>query len=255
MITSFSALVLGIIEGFTEFLPISSTAHLILAVDLLNIDHSDFTKTFEIVIQSGAILAVLVLYFRKFMDLEVLKRVVVAFIPTGILGLIFYKSVKTYLIGNIPVVLWALGVGGMLLIIFEYLFKEKDTVSDVKNISYGKAAGIGLFQSIAMIPGTSRAAATIVGGMFMGLRREVVVEFSFLLAVPTMLAATVLDLFKNSNAFSYSEFGVLTVGFITSFIMAIVGIKFLLGYIRKHSFMRFGIYRIILVGLFILFLL
>lgn len=251
MITHFTAFILGIVEGFTEFLPISSTAHLILASDLMRIAQSDFTKTFEIVIQSGAILAVIALYWKRFLEWESLKKIAAAFIPTGILGLALYKVVKTYLIGDTTIVLWSLALGGIALILFEKLFAEKDTVANLKDITYKQAVGIGLFQAIAMVPGVSRSAATIVGGMILGLRRELIVEFSFLLAVPTMLAATGLDLVKSAHAISSSEFGVLAIGFVVSFATAIVGIKFLLGYVRKHTFTAFGVYRILLVLAFL----
>ncbi|MBI2627024.1 MAG: undecaprenyl-diphosphatase UppP [Parcubacteria group bacterium] len=252
---AFSSIILGIVEGFTEFLPISSTAHLTLAADLLRLPQSDYMKTFEIVIQSGAILAVIALYWKKFLNLEILKRIIIAFIPTGIVGLIFYKLVKTYLIGNISVSLSALVIGGLFLILFEQFYKEKLGEQDVLAISYKKAFWIGLCQSIAIIPGVSRAAATIIGGMFLGIKRKTIVEFSFLLAVPTMIAATGLDLFKNFNSFSSSQANLLTIGFITSFLMALVSIKFLLSYIKNHTFTNFGIYRIILVIVFVLFFL
>jgi len=251
MITHITAFILGIVEGFTEFLPISSTAHLILASDLLRIAQSDFTKTFEIVIQGGAILAVVALYWHRFLEWESLKKIVAAFIPTGILGLALYKVVKTYLLGDTAVVLWSLAAGGVALILFEKLFAEKDTVANIKDITYKQAVGIGLFQSIAMVPGVSRSAATIVGGMILGIRRELIVEFSFLLAVPTMLAATGLDLVKSAHSFSASQFGVLAIGFAVSFVTAIVGIKFLLGYVRHHTFTAFGVYRILLVLAFL----
>jgi undecaprenyl-diphosphatase len=265
MVTGLSALLLGVVEGFTEFLPISSTAHLILASKLLGISQSGFAKTFEISIQSGAILAVLALYWRKFLDLETLKKVAVAFIPTGIIGLLLYKLVKDFLLESMGVVLLALGIGGALLILFEYLFERKldkgstagapDAAQHAESISYKKALGVGIFQSIAIIPGVSRAAATIIGGMLMGIKRETIVEFSFLLAVPTMLAATGLDLWKNAGAFSSSEMGVLAIGFVASFAMAIVGIKFLLRYIKRHTFTSFGIYRIVLALAFLLVIL
>jgi undecaprenyl-diphosphatase len=252
MLTAFSSLILGIVEGFTEFLPISSTAHLTLVSDLLGIAQSEYVKTFEIAIQSGAILAVVALYWRKFLDWEVLKRVAVAFVPTSIIGLALYKVIKAHLIGNIAVTLWALAVGGLLLILFEKFHKERQGEENITAVSYKKSFVIGLCQSVAMIPGVSRAAATIVGGLLMGVRRETIVEFSFLLAVPTMLAATGLDLLKNWHAFSYSQMNLLVLGFISSFVMAVVSIKFLLSYIRKHTFTGFGVYRIILVALFLL---
>lgn len=257
MISQFSALILGLVEGFTEFLPISSTAHLILAARVLGISQSNFAKTFEIAIQSGAILAVVALYWRKFLNPEILKKIVVAFIPTGILGLVFYKIVKNYLLGDIAVVLWALGIGGALLILFEYLFERKvgtesiSTDVDIEKISYGRSFLVGAFQSVAMIPGVSRAAATIIGGMLLGIRRETIVEFSFLLAVPTLLAATGLDLLKSADAFSSSDFGILAIGFVASFLTAILSIKFLLRYIKRNTFTGFGVYRIALALAFL----
>ncbi|MDD4988843.1 MAG: undecaprenyl-diphosphate phosphatase [Candidatus Pacebacteria bacterium] len=250
--THFSALILGIVEGFTEFLPISSTAHLILVSKLIGISQDNFVKTFEIAIQSGAILAVIILFWKKFTNIENLKKIVVAFIPTGIIGLALYKIVKTYLLGNIPVVLSALLLGGIILIIFEKKFKEKTgtSVKNIQDMSYKQSAYVGLYQAIAIIPGVSRSGATILGGMLLGISRETIVEFSFLLAVPTMLAATGLDLLKNLHAFSSAQFGTLGLGFIASFVTAIIGIKFLLDYIRKHSFSAFGVYRIIIAILF-----
>lgn len=246
MITHITAFILGIIEGFTEFLPISSTAHLILASDILRVAQSNFTKTFEIVIQSGAILAVVALYWRRFLEWESVKKIIVAFIPTGVLGLGLYKIIKTFLLGDITIVLWSLAVGGVALILFERLFTERNTAANIKDITYRQAVGVGFFQAAAVIPGVSRSAATIVGGMVMGLRRDLIVEFSFLLAAPTMLAATGFDLVKNASLFSTDQVSVLVVGFFVSFLTAIISIKFLLGYIRHHSFTAFGIYRILL---------
>ena len=251
-----SAFILGIVEGFTEFLPISSTAHLNLASDLMGFAQSEYVKTFEIAIQSGAILAVITLYWKKFLDAEIMKRVAVAFVPTAIVGAALYKVIKSFLIGNTAIALWALALGGALLIFFEKFHKEP-TGERVRGLadstmSYKQSFFVGIFQSVAMVPGVSRAAATIVGGMLLGVRRAEIVEFSFLLAVPTMLAATGLDLLKSGGAFSASEFNVLAIGFVASFAMAIISIKFLLAYIRRHTFTAFGIYRILLVALFVL---
>lgn len=253
MLSIFQAIILGVVEGVTEFLPISSTAHLTLTADLLKLVQTDFMKSFEIIIQLGAIAAVVILYWRSFLDWEVLKRLAVAFIPTGILGLILYKLIKTYLLGNTNVILVTLVLGGIFIIAFEKWHQEKkDALEEIKNIPYKQCVLIGLCQSVAMIPGVSRSAATIVGGLALGLKRKTIVEFSFLLAVPTMLAATGLDLLKNMNSFSISQSQFLAVGFVTSFIMAIVGIKFFLAYIQKNSFTAFGIYRIAVVILFLL---
>lgn len=250
------AFIFGIIEGVTEFLPISSTGHLILTAHALGLSQTEFLKTFEIVIQFGAILSVVVLYWKSLLvNFEVLKRVVAAFLPTAVLGLIFYKVIKHFLMASNQVVLWSMFLGGICLIIFELLHREKDdALEDLGAISYRTSVLIGLFQSIAMIPGVSRSAATIVGGLVLGLRRKTIVEFSFLLAVPTMLAATGLDLIKNVNQFSIAQINVLSIGFVVSFVSALLGVKFLLSFIKHHSFISFGIYRIIVALFFWLFL-
>lgn len=245
------ALILGIIEGITEFLPISSTGHLILAGEILHIPSTEFQKSFDIIIQLGAILSVIVLYWNTLWDLDVIKKLFVAFIPTGVIGLLLYKTVKIYLLGDQVVVLGSLLLGGIALIAFELWHKESTAATaSIKEISYRHAALIGVFQSLAIIPGLSRSAATIVGGLLLGLRRATIVEFSFLLAVPTMLAASSLDILKNYQSFSSDQIGILSIGFITSFVVALLSIKFLLGYIRKHNFIPFGVYRILAAMLF-----
>ncbi len=256
MLNLLNATILGIVEGITEFLPISSTGHLILASKLLGITQTEFVKSFEIAIQLGAILSVFVLYWKKLLfETEVLKRVCVAFLPTAILGLAFYKLIKSYLIGNVPVVLWSLFLGGMCLIAFELLHKERpDAFEEIRNISYSKSFVIGLFQSVSMIPGVSRSAATIVGGLLVGMKRTTIVEFSFLLAIPTMAAATGLDLLKNASVFSFDQVSILAIGFIVSFFSALFAVKCLLAFIKKHTFLSFGIYRIAIVIIFLLFL-
>ena len=247
-----SALILGIVEGISEFLPISSTGHLILASQLLSLSQTNFLKSFEIIIQLGAILSVVVLYWKSFLNINLLKRLFVAFLPTGIIGLALYNIIKTYLLGSQAVVLWALAVGGVRIIVFELMHKEheSDHESVPLMVSYKHSFLIGLFQAIAIIPGTSRSAATIIGGLLLGLKRKTIVEFSFLLAVPTMLAATGLDLIKNASSFSTDQIGALSVGFVVSFVVALLSIKFLLRYVRNHSFIAFGVYRIALAVLF-----
>ncbi|PIR83626.1 undecaprenyl-diphosphatase [Candidatus Kaiserbacteria bacterium CG10_big_fil_rev_8_21_14_0_10_51_14] len=254
--TIFEALILGVVEGITEFLPISSTGHLILASSALGIADSEFLKTFEIAIQLGAILSVVALYWRSFLNIEILKRILVAFIPTGIIGLALYGTIKTHLLGNEAVVLWALALGGVALIVFELVHKEKEGASDnLEHVTYKQAAFVGLFQSIAIIPGVSRSAATIVGGLLLGIKRVAIVEFSFLLAVPTMGAATGLDLLQNADSFTSQQTLVLAIGFVTSFVVALGAIKFLLAFVRNHSFIPFGVYRIALAGIFFLWVL
>ena len=242
------AIIFGIVEGASEFLPISSTGHLILTARLLALAQTDFLKSFEIAIQLGAILSVLVLYSKSFLvNFEVIKRIVAAFLPTAILGFIFYKLIKKFLLSSDQVVLWSLFIGGIVLVLFEKIHRVKpDAIKDISEMSYAQAFWIGVFQSVAMIPGVSRSAATIVGGLILGFERKMIVEFSFLLAVPTMLAATGLDLLKNANAFSMDEFGFLLIGFSSSFVVALVCIKWLLRFVQSHSFIAFGIYRIVL---------
>jgi undecaprenyl-diphosphatase len=253
LITSF---ILGIVQGVSEFLPISSTGHMILASHLMGLTHTEFLKSFEIAIQAGTILSVVFLYWRKLLaDVEVIKRIIVAFIPTGVLGLTLYKLIKGYLLGSETVVLWSLLLGGIFLVVFELWYKEsEDATSEIRDLSYKNALIIGLFQSIAMIPGVSRSASTIVGGLILGLKRKTIVEFSFLLAVPTMLAATAYDLIKTGAQMSLPQIHYLAVGFITAFIVALLSIKFLLRFIQTHTFIPFGIYRIVLVILWFLLL-
>ncbi len=250
--TILHAVILGIIEGVTEFLPISSTGHLILTSHFLKLPSSEFIKNFEIVIQLGAILAVVVLYAKKLLlNRQILSQVVAAFIPTAVVGFVLYKIIKQFLLGNEVVVLWALFIGGVLLIIFEYFHNAPDNGGKVlENLSYRDSFIIGLFQSLAVVPGVSRAAATIVGGLILGYQRKQIVEFSFLLAVPTMLAASALDMYKSAGVFSGAEFGTLAIGFIVSFFTALIAIKWLLAFIKTHNFIWFGIYRIMIALVF-----
>ncbi|MBI4335728.1 MAG: undecaprenyl-diphosphate phosphatase [Candidatus Omnitrophica bacterium] len=249
----FHAVIFGIVEGITEFLPVSSTGHLILTADVLGIPHTEFLKTFEIAIQLGAILSVVVLYWRSFfVDKKTRHRVILAFIPTAIVGLLGYKFAREQLLGNSAVVIWSLLLGGIFLVMFELLYKEvEEVITEKDRISSGKAIIIGLFQAIAIVPGVSRSAATICGGLMLGLKRNVICEFSFLLAVPTMLAAAGADLIKSGRLFTMDEYMILATGFLVSFVVAMAGIKFLLGFIKRNNFIPFGVYRVILATIFL----
>ncbi len=248
--TIISSLVLGIVEGITEFLPISSTAHMEIAARLMGILQTDFVKTFEIVIQFGAILAVVVLYTSRIKSRpEIWKRVIAAFIPTGIIGFLLYKIIKNSLLGNFTVVVWALGIGGLIIILLEiFLSKSTETNSldEIEKMSYKNAFIIGTVQAIAVIPGVSRSAATVMAGRVLGMSRKAIVEFSFLLAVPTMLAASGYELYKSAPIFTTQESLMLIVGFVAAFVAALLSVKWLMNFVSKRDFKAFGVYRIIL---------
>lgn len=253
----FQVIILSAVEGISEFLPISSTGHLILASEILKIEQTEFVKSFEIFIQLGAILAVVFLYWKTLMqNKKVWSRVLAGFLPTAIIGFLLYKVVKLLLIGNAYITIASLFFGGIILIMLELIYKEKDHHAEkIEDISIKNAFFIGLFQSISIIPGVSRAAATIIGALFLGTKRKTAVEFSFLLAVPTMLAATGYDLVKSNLQFTTDEFLLLTIGFTGSFVVAFLTVKFFIVYVQKNNFIPFGIYRIIVAILFFVFVL
>lgn len=243
----FHALILSVVEGITEFLPISSTGHMILADTLLNLTETTFLKSFEIIIQLGAILAVLALNWKRLLtDKDTFLRVAVAFIPTALVGLVLYTYIKDVLLGNPWVVVWSLGIGGILLLLLEMFHKEKETHKDeIAKMTYPQAFVVGICQSLSVIPGVSRAAATIAGSLLLGMRREAAVEFSFLLAIPTMAAATGLDLLKSGKYFSGSQIELLSIGFIGAFITALVTVKWFIEFVKHHTFIPFAVYRIL----------
>jgi len=241
------AIILGIVEGITEFLPISSTGHLMVASSLMGIGEDSFTKAFMVAIQMGAILAVVVLYFKRFFkSLDFYYKLFVAFLPAGILGFLLIKEIDKML-GNVMVVVWTFFIGGIILLFIDSLFRNAEQEPD-KEIKYSNAFIIGLFQAISMIPGVSRSAATIVGGLTQKLNRKSAVEFSFFLAVPTMFVATAYKLFqfyKEGEGFHGQEIGLLLIGNVVAFGVAMLAIKFFITYLQKHGFRVFGIYRIL----------
>lgn len=248
----FDALILGAIEGVSEFLPISSTGHLIVASEFLGIRESDFLKMFEVAIQLGAIFAVMMIYKENLKkDISLWMKMAVAFVPTGVVGLLFYDEIKELFTSS--VVAYMFIIGGVAFIIAELWFKKvgiKDR--SLEDVTFMQAIGVGLFQVLAFIPGTSRSGATILGGMFLGLGRKGSTEFSFMLAIPTMGAATAYDIYKNYHLLDSSNTLLLLVGFISSFIFAFIAIKALLVYLSKFDYIPFGIYRIVF-GLVLLF--
>jgi len=248
------AVVLGIVEGITEFLPISSTGHLILVEDLLGFEGPP-GNVFEIIIQLGAILSVVWIYrvklWRTAMGMfspgpaqRLALNVLIAFLPAAIVGFLAHDFIKSVLFSP-WVVSVALIAGGIAILVIERVQKNP-TITAVEDMSMGKALAVGLFQCIAMIPGVSRAAATIMGALLVGVNRPAAAEFSFLLAIPTMFGATLYDLYKNHDTLTSDSLAVIAVGFVVSFLVALVVVKWLLRYISAHSFGAFAVYRIIL---------
>jgi len=253
--TIFQAIILGIVEGVTEFLPVSSTGHLILAEHLLRIPSSEFLKSFGIFIQLGAILAVVWLYFSKIIKSKKLwLPILIAFLPTGIMGALSYSFIKSHLLDSTQVTVLSLFFGGIALLLLDRFFNKQSATHSVKTLSPLRLSLIGVFQSLAFIPGVSRSAASIIGGLSVGLDRTASVEFSFLLAVPTMVIATGYDLLKSNLTFSPDSLVLLLVGFLVSFITAIVAIKSFLSFVTKRGFAPFAYYRIIIALLLFLFL-
>jgi len=251
--TLFHAILLSIIEGVTEFLPISSTGHMILAAHALNVPTTEFSKSFEVIIQSGAILAIIFLYAKRlFTDRKSWLKICIAFLPSGIVGFVLYKLIRQYLLGNPLIVVVTLFIGGIILILIGKYLKPKE--SKISDLTIPQALSIGLFQTISMIPGVSRSGATIIGGLLVGLSRKEAVEFSFLLAVPTMAAATGYDLIKSSLSFSLWEIQLLSIGFLGAFVTAFIAVKSFVSFIQKHSFSGFGVYRIILALIYWFFI-
>ena len=244
--TLFSAIIIAIVEGLTEFLPISSTGHMILTSAALGLDANDeFLKTFEISIQLGAILAITLMYIKRFFrGLDIYKKLIVAFLPTGVIGFLAYDFIKAYLFSPLVVSISLILGGAILIVIDKHVTSKASKVEEVENISIKNALFIGLIQSISMIPGVSRAGATIVGGVFNGFNKKQATEFSFLLAVPTMLAATGYDLIKTPLDFTAEQITMLITGLITAFIFAWLAVKVFLAIVNRYGFSYFGWYRI-----------
>lgn len=252
--TWLQTIVLGIVEGITEFLPISSTGHMIIASSIMGISKDDFTKLFEVCVQLGAILSVVALYWKKFFDFskwQFYLKLLVAFMPAAIMGGLFSKKIDALLESSLVVGV-SLFVGGIILLFIDMLFK-RSKINDIEEVKYPNAFVIGCFQVLAMIPGTSRSAATIVGGLQQRLTRKLAAEFSFYLAVPTMFAATakkLYDFYKETKLtgkpmFQPGELNMLLVGNVIAFFVALIAIRTFIQYVQKHSFFAFGIYRIL----------
>jgi len=251
----FESVLLAIVEGLTEFLPVSSTGHMIITSSLLGIATDPFTKTFTVAIQLGAILAVIVLYWKRFFQsFDFYFKLLVAFIPAALIGFLLNDYIDM-LLERVEVVALMLIIGGIIFLFIDKLFKKTEITGDAE-VSYPSALKIGLFQCIAMIPGVSRSAATIIGGLTQKLNKKTAAEFSFFLAVPTMFAATgykLLKFYKEGNAFGSNEVMLLAIGNIVAFVVALLAIKSFIQFLTKHGFKVFGYYRIA-VGVIILVL-
>jgi undecaprenyl-diphosphatase len=252
--TILDSIVLGIVEGITEFLPISSTAHMIIVSTLLGLKQTMQNVAFEVIIQLGATLAIVMIYLEKinFKEISLWKKVLLAFIPLAVIGFLLRHQIKDLF--TVTTAAWMFIIGGTVFFIVEKLYsEEKVKVNDVEKVSFRQALIIGAFQVFALIPGTSRSGATIVGGMLASLSRKTAADFSFLLAIPTMFAASGYELLKNIHSFSNQNITVLGTGFIISFITAYISVKLFLKFVQKYTLNAFGVYRIIF-GVILLFL-
>ncbi len=244
------AIILGIIEGITEFLPISSTGHLIVASEWLGLSQTEDNKAFEVIIQLAAILAVTATYRDKLTlaHIALWQKVALAFIPVGAVGFLFHKQIKAMF--SVDIVATMFIVGGLIFLLVEYLQRNKVyEATDVEDVSFKQALWIGIAQVAALVPGTSRAGASIIGAMLVGLDRKTSAEFSFLLALPVMLAASGYDLLKHWQDFSGEMLMPLLAGFIVAFLAAYATMKLLLSFLKRFTFVAFGIYRILFGGL------
>ena len=265
MLDVLKVIILGIVEGITEWLPVSSTGHLLLVGDVLKPSMSDaFMEMFNVVIQLGAIMAVVVLYFHKLNPFSPRKtskqkmltwqmwiKVLIASVPAGIVGLLFNDILDKLFYKPFPVAVMLIVYGVLFIIVENRNVGRKPSVRRISELSVSMLIWIGIFQMLALIPGTSRSGATIVGALIIGVSREVAAEFTFFLAIPAMFGASLLKLVKFGFHFTGAEFGLLILGCLVSFGLSVVAIKFLMGYIKKHDFKIFGYYRIILGGIII----
>jgi undecaprenyl-diphosphatase len=251
--TIFDAVILGIVEGITEYLPVSSTAHLVLTAELLNLEQDAFLKAYEIIVQIAPIFSVMLIYKQRLIQSrELWYKLIFSFIPTGIVGFLFHKQIEAMFSTNSTLALMVLT--GVIFLIIEYLYKEKEHhVDTLEHISYRQAFYIGSFQILSLIPGVSRSGVTILGAMLVGLKREVAMSFSFLLAIPTMGAASGYMMLKEHEVIMQGNFELLLVVFIISFIIGYIAVKSFLAIVARYNFTPFGIYLIVAGLLFGLF--
>ena len=266
MLDFMKVVILGIVEGITEWLPVSSTGHLILLGDLLSPSMSEsFMEMFNVVIQLGAIMAVVVIYFHKLNPFSKKKsqkqklltwqmwiKVAIASVPAAVIGLMFNDIIDRIFYKPLPVAVMLIVYGVLFIVVESRNANKQPSVTKISQLSVSMLLWIGVFQMLALIPGTSRSGATIVGALLIGVSREVAAEFTFFLAIPVMFGASLLKLIKFGFAFTLAEFGLLMLGCVVSFLVSIFAIKFLMGYIKKNDFKVFGYYRIVLGGIIVI---
>ena len=243
--TLFHAVILGIVEGLTEFLPISSTAHMIMSSRLMGLQQTEFLKFFEVFIQIGAIFAVVFMYFKRFFDFKLIKKLTFSFIPTAVVGFFLYKIIKTiFFESNILISLSLIGIGIVFIIVERMKLKESKSIGQM---TLQAAIFIGFAQSLAVIPGVSRAGIVIITMMLLGFKRDESAQYSFMLALPTLAAAALLDVIKMRTVqLSFNEIGMLALGTIVSFLVAYVSMRWFVGYLQKQKLTAFGFYRIVI---------
>jgi undecaprenyl-diphosphatase len=251
--TLYEAVILGIVEGITEFLPVSSTAHIALTSQIMGLAQNDFMNSFNIIIQIAPIFSVMIIYYHTlFQSLEIWKKLIASFIPTGAIGFLFHNQIEEMFSSN-SIVLWMIATGIFFLII-EFLYSKRDhTTHELEHVSYKQAIVVGFIQALSLIPGVSRSGITILGGMLLGMKRETAMSFSFLLAIPTMTAASGYTLLKEYDYLSFDNIFLIFVGFIVSFIVGWAAVKSFLALVSKYNFTPFGIYLIasgVIFGLF-----
>jgi undecaprenyl-diphosphatase len=248
------AIIIGVIEGFTEFLPISSTGHMIVASRVMGIEETAVVKAYEVIIQFAAILAVMLIYRDRLSvsKIDLWKKLMLAFFPLAIVGYLLKDQIKALF--SVEVVAIMFIIGGVVFLLVEWFYREETSyTTDVEAVSYKQALWVGLAQIFSLIPGTSRAGATIVGGLLGGMDRKTSAEFSFLLAIPVMAAVSGYDLLKHYKDFAHADWGAFVVGFIVAFVVAWLTIKLFLAFLQRFTFVPFGIYRIVF-GLLLLYL-
>lgn len=254
--TIWDSLIISIVEGITEFLPISSTGHMIIVTDFLGLVQDDVVTSFETIIQIAAIGAVAVIYYQKLiLQRDLIIKACFSFVPIGVIGFLFADTIKGLF--SVPVVAWSFIIGGIIFLLVEYYYAreklEESNTDDLADLTYKNIAWVGIAQVCALVPGVSRAGATIIGGMLGGLNRKVATEFSFLAAIPAMIAVTSYDVAKNYEVILTGHVTVFAVGLVSTFIVAYLSVQFLIGFVQRYTFVIFGWYRIVAGTILLLF--